>query len=91
MQNMPGCQLRKYGWGKWADWRNNTFVLTALISFGRFNIHLWQSSTSAYFDDPCMFSFNSPTKLTAISYKFVCLGKPVERERGVSLESRLMS
>ncbi len=21
VQNMPGCHLRKYGWGKWADWR----------------------------------------------------------------------
>ncbi len=21
VQNMPGCHLRKYGRGKWADWR----------------------------------------------------------------------
>jgi hypothetical protein len=21
---MPGCHLRKYGWGKWADWRKKS-------------------------------------------------------------------
>jgi hypothetical protein len=21
VQNIPGCHLRKYRWGKWADWR----------------------------------------------------------------------
>jgi succinate-acetate transporter protein len=26
--------------GKWADWRKNTFVLTAILSFGLFNIFL---------------------------------------------------
>jgi hypothetical protein len=39
---MHGCHLRKYGWGKWADWKKkkhrSIFVLTTLISFGMFNI-----------------------------------------------------
>jgi len=42
VQNMAGCHLRNNGRGKWADWRkknrSNTFVLTAFISFGLFNI-----------------------------------------------------
>ncbi len=21
VQNMPGCRLRKYGWGNWVDWK----------------------------------------------------------------------
>ncbi len=24
VQNMPGCHWRKYGWGKWADWRKKS-------------------------------------------------------------------
>jgi len=24
VQNMPGCRLRKYRWGKWADWRTKS-------------------------------------------------------------------
>jgi hypothetical protein len=24
VQNMPRCHLRKYGWGKWADWKKKS-------------------------------------------------------------------
>ncbi len=24
VENMPGCHLRKYGWGRWADWRKKS-------------------------------------------------------------------
>jgi hypothetical protein len=40
VQNMLGCQLRKYGWAKGQTGginRRRTFVLTAFISFGLFN------------------------------------------------------
>jgi len=42
VQNMPGYHLRKYGWGKGQTGGKNcssTFVPTASISFGQFNIH----------------------------------------------------
>jgi hypothetical protein len=50
VQYMHGCHLRKYEWGKWAEWRKNsshTFVLTAFISFGLFNV----SRTGNFFAD----------------------------------------
>jgi hypothetical protein len=42
VQNMPGYHLRKYGLGNGQTGGENcssTFVLTAFISFGQFNIH----------------------------------------------------
>jgi hypothetical protein len=47
--NMPGCDLRKYGWenGQTGETNNsNTFVLTAFNSFGLLNIFPHINSTS---------------------------------------------
>jgi hypothetical protein len=35
VQNMPECHLRKYGWGKWADWRKKSqqYFCTDCIHF----------------------------------------------------------
>jgi hypothetical protein len=32
---MPGCHLRKYGWGKWANWRKKSqlYFCTDCIHF----------------------------------------------------------
>ncbi len=57
MQNMPGYHLREYGWGKGQTGGkicSSTFVLTAFISFGQFNIHHINAPTNYwifYFND----------------------------------------
>ncbi len=47
VQNMPGCHFRKYGWGQMSRLEEEIaavlLLLTALISFGLFNI-FWAAS-----------------------------------------------